>query len=181
MPALCVELAPMINQSHPPLNVNGKAALEPSELLKATLRLFFDKFDAVGYCTSGMWRRKLWCLALLSLYPHVDLAREWFPEVCDKAMDVLSEEASEEGKRRKGRLVLAISGNFDDMDHVFAGDDSDVDSERGNDLNKAATGFEGAQQESIVVAFERLLLSDIVMATDVKAVLDEKMAQMTKL
>ena len=57
-------------------------------LLRGIARLLIDKFDAVGFSSSGLWRRKLWCLAILSMYySPVQELLDWLPEalaICDE-------------------------------------------------------------------------------------------------
>lgn len=151
------------------LTPEGAMVLEPNALLKAILRLLLDKFDQVGYCTAGMWRRKLWCLALLSLFPHTGMVLEWFPEVCDKVDDVLSEEASEEGAQRKSQFVNALAGN--DMDDGGQGDGDDDDDDDGGSSN-------AEKQEPLMQTFDRLLHADVVITTDVRTMAEAKVAAM---
>ena len=184
MQALCAEIAPRL----PPIDAT---ALDPNELLKNILRLLLDKFDAAGNGTSGVWRRKLWALALLSLYPQTELVRDWFPEVCDKAVDVISEESLSESAAKHKGLVRAIAGldgmdaeGFGDgADDGYAGGGSDVDDD--DDVEGGAWDDheygDGAGIEArapIVDAYESMLQADVVMATNVKAALDAKVAAM---
>jgi hypothetical protein len=60
-----------------------------------------------------MWRKRLWCLALLSVYPVQDMTiLQWFPEVIHVVDNVICEEISEEGQARVTSMassMLAIS------------------------------------------------------------------------
>ena len=143
--------------------------LDESILVKCLVRLMIDKFDAVGSCTAGMWRRRLWCLSLLSLYPHTHIVAEWFPEVYNIAVDVLAEDATEEGQRRKDGLLQALMGGDGDM--AGCNDDDDDDEDNG----RAAAADE---PEPITETFGRLLSADVVMASDVQAVMQAKVQAM---
>lgn len=60
---------------------------DPRALLNGLMRLMVDKFDAVGYSSAGVWRQKLWCIALMAMYLYPEpLLLDWLPEVlavCD--------------------------------------------------------------------------------------------------
>jgi hypothetical protein len=155
---LAAELAPALGP-----------AVDHNEILRCVARLMIDKFDSVGYCTGGVWRRKLWCLALLSLYPHTEIVRPWFSEVCDVAVDVLAEEATEEGAEKRANLVQALVGcgnrhtdadfGEDDENHGYG----DGDGDEGSPPTR--------QPEAVVTIFEGLFNADIVARTSVEQAL----------
>ncbi len=130
---------------------------EPFVLRRSLLRLLIDKFDSVGYCQGGMWRRRLWCLALLSLFPSEDTAiSQWFPEVINICADIISEENSEEGQSRAhGNAMLDCLVAIDEDCFVAIDEDS-------SQCEPAV--------EPIVVTFRHLAGVDIVATTSVRTV-----------
>jgi len=147
-------------------------AVDHNEILRSVVRLMIDKFDSVGYCAGGVWRRKLWCLALLSLYPHTEIVRPWFSEVCDVAVDVLAEEATEEGAEKRINLVQALVGRNADADF---GEEDYGDGETEGDGDN---GTSRRQPEAVVAIFEGLFSADIATRTSVEQVLQATTAMM---
>ena len=146
------------------------AGLDGGVLVKCLIRLMLEKFDAVGSSLAGVWRRRLWSLALLSLYPQTPVVYEWFAEVYNVALDVLAEEGTQEGALKKSQLLQTImggGGGFGDGEY-----DDDDDNEFGG-VTKA-----GEEPEPIVAIFDKLFSADLVMTTDLAAVLQEKAAAM---
>jgi hypothetical protein len=72
------------------------AGLGSDLLLRSIAKLMIDMFDLVGGCAAGMWRRKMWCLALLSIYPSNDsTVLSWFEELLNMVDSVVCEEADD--------------------------------------------------------------------------------------
>jgi hypothetical protein len=81
-------------------------------LLHGVVRLLIDKFDAAGYSSSGVWRRRLWCVAVMAMYmyPTGDSPLlDWLPEVLVICDDVAAEQAVEEAQEGAGLLYTQDS------------------------------------------------------------------------
>lgn len=170
MPAcqmLCTELLAADSTGH-------LAGLDGGVLVKCLIRLMLDKFDAVGSSVAGVWRRRLWSLALLSLYPQTPVVYEWFAEVYNVAVDVLTEEGTQEGALKKSQLLQTIMGGG--AQGVGFGDDEYDDDDDGDEFGGAPKADE--EPEPIVATFDRLFSADVVMLTDLAAVLQDKAASM---
>lgn len=129
-------------------------------LLKCYLRYMLDNFDSVGYSSSGTWRRKLWCLSLLSMYPTVDKEiLEVFPEVINISIDVICEEESDEGKIRSKGLVNSIL-SYQGMNDCYDSDDNNNNDE---------------ETEPIIISMTLLMNRDIVINSNVNEIVVEKL------
>ena len=128
-------------------------------LIHGLIYLLIEKFDNVGYCSAGMWKRKLWCISLLSNYPSAvsngdSFMLEKFAEVVNISADVLSEEEAEEGVERSmfmANTMLAL----------------DADDE----MNEES-------KEPITTCLLSLLQADIISSTDVCAYTKQKLIEM---
>src|SRR5690606_7410963 len=93
--------------------VSGGQSGSMEEALELLLEIFFAKFQALGYASSGSYRRRLWVVSLLNLYPTENqqlLSR--LGDVLTLAEEVYSEETSETGQERLNslnRLLVAES------------------------------------------------------------------------
>jgi hypothetical protein len=144
------------------------------------VRLLLEKFDAVGYCSGGLYYRHLWCHALLSLYSAPDSGTlleenpnlvQLFPEVCHCAKDLLGEVASEEGQEKMEGLAKALAvgailegaceGLDDDEDWGLRGED-DLD---GGALD--ATENTNAQAKLVIEMMSTWLHTDNIITTPI--------------
>ena len=128
-------------------------------LLHGIIYLLVSKFDNVGYCTAGMWKRKLWCICLLSHYPLATqggdtFMLETFPEIINISADVLSEEEAEEGIQRSDNMATSMLSVEIEEDDV------------------------GDSHEPIVVCLQALLRSDVVSVTSVLSYTKQKLIEM---
>jgi hypothetical protein len=136
----------------------GEGSGDPQVLMKEITRLLIDKFDSVGYCSAGMWRRRLWCVSLLSLYPTQDNdLLQSFPEVINIAADVVSEENTQEAKGRAARMVDTMVSVDEDMGAWADCDDNENDGLEGD----AEDGSAGTHREPIAEWLGRFLKNDI--------------------
>ena len=114
--ARIIVVAPSILQQAASMVVEDGGAL-----LRGLARLLIDKFDAVGYSTSGVWRRKLWCLALLAMYySPVEELLDWLPEalaICDE----VSAEQAQEREEHSGYEQDEESAGADPLTVAFNG------------------------------------------------------------
>jgi hypothetical protein len=159
-------------------------------ILRMLLRLMLDTFDSVSLSSGGSWRRRLWALALISLYPNdigdnnnsnrdstrkdisdtVDsvslvlrdvMPVDWFPEVVNIVDDVLCEEERENGN----------SGNLEhDEAHCIASDDDVDDTYCGDDEDEDGDGRWG-----VVKLYNDMLRRDIVSRAPLQRILKDKM------
>ena len=128
-------------------------------LLHGIIYFLVSKFDNVGYCTAGMWKRKLWCICLLSHYPLATqggdtFMLETFPEIINISADVLSEEEAEEGIQRSDNMATSMLSVEIEEDDV------------------------GDSHEPIVVCLQALLRSDVVSVTSVLSYTKQKLIEM---
>ena len=126
-------------------------------LIYGIIYLLIDKFDNVGYCSAGMWKRKLWCISLLSNYSATNydtFMLEKFSEVVNISADVLSEEEAEEGIERCTYMANTMLA-FDADDDL-------------NDDNK----------EPITTCLLSLLQGDIISSTSVYAYTKQKLIEL---
>ena len=156
--ALAMEVPPAVCTA---IGLNG-----PS-IVTSLARLLIDNFDAAGYRSTGPWYRKLWCLALLSLFPSHPQFYEWFPEVIHIATDVVTEEGTPEGKERALRMVPAMlsAGCMDSYANVDVTDDG------------ADGGVEKEKEDPLVGRFRLMLVADVVLAMSCEAAAKEKHEQ----
>lgn len=166
-----------------PDNGPGSIWQDPLGLLTCLLRLLIDKFDSVGYCSAGTWRRRMWSIALLSLYPTDNAVfLDWLAEVVNVAADVISEESVSEGQSRASRIVDSMLCADEDM-VVWSNDDDDDDDEGLEDGDRPAGAAEPVEEykEPIAYALRRILAIDIVANTSVRALAREKVLVMRSL
>jgi hypothetical protein len=132
-------------------------------LIKGYMRYILDNFDSVGYSSSGTWRRKLWCLSLLSIYPTSDKEMlDMFPEIVNIAVDIICEEESEEGKLRLKGIVNALLSSSNDRMR----DNYDSDNDNGN---------KEEENEPIIKSMTLLMNRDIVINSNVNDIVIEKL------
>lgn len=95
-------------------------------LMKSIVRLIVDMIDMVGSCAGGMWRRKLWTLSLLSLYPTSDSTLlDIFPEVLNITDSAVCEEKDDEAQGQG--LIAKLAGAMTAIsteDAAFVGDEA---------------------------------------------------------
>jgi hypothetical protein len=91
----------------PAILQQATVAVSPDDgglLLRGLVRLMLDKFDAVGYSSSGMWRRKLWSIAVMAMYLYAPSEQllEWLPEALVMCDDVAGEQQTESEEAHTG-------------------------------------------------------------------------------
>jgi len=130
-------------------------------LMQGIIHLLISYFDNVGYCTAGMWKRKLWCVSLLSNYPAAttntdgdSFMLEKFSEVINISTDVISEEEAEEGIARSNNMAnTMLSVDYDEDEVVNA-------------------------EEPIITCLQSLLQGDVVSVTSVHVYTKQKLIEM---
>ena len=120
-------------------------------LLHGLLRLLVDKFDAVGYSSSVLWRRKLWCIAMLVMFNYgqnVDLKLlDWLPEILVLCDDVVAEQRAESEHHPP------------------------------NALSSTSTDEEGseAQPDPLALSFNRIIAADYVTTVSLRYLVSEQL------
>jgi len=130
-------------------------------LMQGIIYLLILYFDNVGFCAAGMWKRKIWCLSLLSNYPaattNIDgnsFMLEKFSEVVNISTDVISEEVAEEGIKRSNNMANSmLSVDYDDDEVVNT-------------------------EEPIITCLQSLLQGDVVSVTSVHGYTKQKLIEM---
>jgi hypothetical protein len=129
-------------------------------LMQGIVYLLLSYFDNVGFCAAGMWKRKIWCLSLLSNYPaattNIDgnsCMLDIFSEVINISTDVVSEEVAEEGIKRSNNMANSMLS----VDY----DDEVVNTE-----------------EPIITCLQSLLQGDVVSVTSVHGYTKQKLIEM---
>jgi hypothetical protein len=92
--------------------------------------------DAVSYNrSSGTWRKKMWCLALLSLYPNDDhQINSWFPEVIHLSYSIIIEEYSSLYQLKIPKIsMMMIAIDDDDIQYDF-NEDEIIDHDNEDDI-----------------------------------------------
>jgi hypothetical protein len=144
-------------------------------LLRGLIRLMIDKFDCVGYCTGGSYRRRLWALSLLSLYPTQDsVVLDWFPEVVSAADSILCEEEADAAERRTG----GADNISTDSNAAAAAAAATIMLATSQELlmaeaNGCMTELSLDERDAIITSYEALLKQDVVMNSPMKAVVRE--------
>eukprot|EP00904_Undaria_pinnatifida_P002018 jgi/Undpi1/11817/HiC_scaffold_4.g01516.m1 len=83
---------------------NGKTD-GPDKLLADLVGQMTTLFDSAGYSSAGIWRRRLWAMALLKLLPSAneDVVSS-LDQIVNICVDVLTEEVEDGGKKLKESL-----------------------------------------------------------------------------
>jgi len=114
----------LINQGVAPAGTTANA------LLLSVVRLLINMVDMAGSCAGGTWRRKLWALALLSLYPNDQTLFEVFPDVLLLTESVICEELEDSNTNDQdtaNRFALSMAAQNTE-DAAFIGQNAvDVD------------------------------------------------------
>jgi hypothetical protein len=145
------------------------------------VRLLLEKFDAVGYCSGGLYYRHLWCHALLSLYSAPDAGTlleenpnlvHLFPEVCHCAKDLLGEVASEEGQEKMKGLAkaLAVGAILEGACEALDDDEDCWDLQGEDDLDGGAldaTENTNAQAQLVIEMMSKGLHTDNIITTPI--------------
>ncbi|CAM9115051.1 unnamed protein product [Ectocarpus fasciculatus] len=80
----------------------------PDWLLAELVGQMTALFDSAGYSEAGVWRRRLWAMALLKLLPSANSGViKNLDQIVNICVDVLTEETEDGGKRLKESLSLA--------------------------------------------------------------------------
>ena len=132
-----------------------------------------------------MWRRRLWLLALLTLYPTTDIELlQWFGEIVNIATDVLSEDAADEGQARARSIIdcMVSCDNDEDMiawDNASRDNDDDAVDHTDNGPQFVSSAIEEIDtdntKEPVVNAFAALMARDCVGQIDINSLMKEKM------
>jgi hypothetical protein len=146
-------------------------AVNGENFFRCLVQLLVEKFDVCGYGSGccGVWRQKLWILALLTLYPKNTSYFEWFPVVYDRAKEF---EAVVSFDQKVERIVQSMfSANDEDNDeHRVSFDyesDADSDKEQAQNIGKR-TGV------PLLYSFMSLLCRDTVYSDSVASISSEK-------
>jgi hypothetical protein len=158
------------------MKANG---IDENIVVKELVGMMLDKFDQVGYSEAGMWRRRLWCLALLSLYPSQVAVYDGFSQVFHIASLVIAEQCSSEGKAEiltlPSLMLLGDEGknNRHDLLSSFSLDDFDLINEYENSPRGAdITGSEPALAP-LVQSYTALLQQDCVLNNPLEATVEQ--------
>lgn len=124
-------------------------------LFQSILQLFIDMFDFVGGCTGGTWRRKLWCLALLSIYPTDNPSLlQLFGNILVMTDSVLCEEDNDSQEKISSNQLASSLVHMSAEDAAFIND---------TDTN-----------ESIVLAMCHFVEKDIVFSSNLLVLVKDK-------
>eukprot|EP00752_Nemacystus_decipiens_P012244 g10853.t1 len=86
-------------------NGDGSPSANPDWLLAEVVGQMTGLFDSAGFSAAGVWRRRLWAMALLKLLPSANSGVvKNLDQIVNICVDVLTEEKEDGGKRLKEGL-----------------------------------------------------------------------------
>lgn len=102
-----------------------------SDIYTAVFHLLIDKFDAAGYAPDGIWRKKIWCFALISLFPSPDEGLlGMLPVVLRLCADAIVELQTPEGIHKMMNLASILSTALSEEELELDYEESDADDGR---------------------------------------------------
>ena len=155
------------------IDVRQQFDIDDVSFLRSVFVLMTVKFDICIYSggCSGVWRQKLWVLALLALYPGNPAYLELFPVVFKYAKEV---EKELEFDYKTEKIVREMfSANDEDFDH-------DTAYEAESDTDETFSGMQGGQGRTeglgvpIAHNFLALLRRDVVQTDSVALISSQK-------
>jgi len=174
-PRIIVDVCEAVS-SQLPEEVLRSTRITGTSLFYAIVRLMIDKFDVCSYSRGGIWRRKLWVLALLALYPDHAALWQWFPEVQRLAEEVGKESAGQ----AQQQLVQSMScEDAEEQEHGDRADSSFGDGEDGaegegpSEMQRMQASIE-ARGTPFSSNFGELLGRDMVQSTELTAIAASK-------
>jgi hypothetical protein len=148
-----------------PEDIRCNCEITGASLFYAIVRLMLDKFDACEYSRGGLWRRKLWVLALLSLYPDHAALWQWFPEVTRLAAEVEKESAGKASHELVQSMTCEDAEEEEHEDRASRGSSGDAEG-GGSEMQREEERLE-ALGSPFSINFKELLNRDMVQATHI--------------